>query len=508
MELEPRIRVLVTAFAPVPGSNAHAADLAGLASALRAELDLVTLKTESLPHLEHFGTARMFRVPVTGSPEEQRAGFGRAIGRQLDAQPYDVVQVRGPFEGRAVLPRHRELGFRFVYEVATFPDEAEGPGAEADWHQAHTECLEAADLILVPTQAASRALSERGYGGKVAVVHPGVDIEMFDWWPSVPDDVVRLMYLGSFAADRDLGTLLGAVRRVTGEHPVRVLVAGEPEPERRARLRRMVTAFELDGIVEVRGEPRATALPSLIAACDIGLVPAAESPRFQEGGDLPQPLLEYLACRRPVVAAGVPGVSEVVRDEKEGLLYLPGDETILAEAIETLLSQHTMRARLVESAYDRVRWEFSSAARRRRMAEVYEMLMPGSQDYDAWQEGFDDEATGELPMPDSNSSLRPTQLDVWSSGRVPEEDDEDMIVSGGGAERSLASDAPTIPPTDGDLEGEETGVTTDPPAPDTNPHAPQPRRRTDVDEHAVEPTRIDPAPASGPRGEPSREPER
>ena len=76
----------------------------------------------------------------------------------------------------------------------------------------------------------------------------------------------------------------------------------------------MVDAFGLREVVEVRGEPANIA--GVIAGADVCIAPASEAPRFQVLGDLPQPLLEYLACHRPVVAAGVPGVAEILRDEQ------------------------------------------------------------------------------------------------------------------------------------------------------------------------------------------------
>ena len=392
---EPAIRVLVTAFAPVPGSSPHAGALIGMSAALHAELDLITIKTEAHAHIDRIKDARMFRVPVgVGAAVEQRDAFGRAVDRQLRGEHYDVVHVRGPFEGVIVARHQKQLGYRFVYEVATWPDEAEGMPAEDAWTKAHELCLDEADLVLVPTQAAARSLAERGYAGKVAVVHPGVDVNTFDWWPIGHDETMRLLYLGTFAADRDLSAVLGAIREVARTRPVEALIAGDPDPDRRARLRRMVKAFELDRHVAVRGEPRAVALPTLIGAADVCLAPASATPRFQDFGDLPQPLLEYLACRRPVIAAGVPGVAEVLRDEQEGLLYPPGDEKTLADGIATMMADEKLRTRVVEAAYERVRSLFSDGARRRRIAEVYEMLMHGSQRYDAWSEGFSQEATG------------------------------------------------------------------------------------------------------------------
>ncbi len=394
-----RLRVLVTAFGTVPGPNAHSNALLGLAQSLRADLDLVTLKTPSLAHQSRLGEARLFRVRVTGTAHEKRAAFARAVRRQLEAEEYDVVHARGAFEGLEALPLREPMGFRFIYEVASFPDEAEGAEAEQAWSEAHLACLEAADLVLVGAEAAARALGERGFAGKVAVVSPGVNVDTYDWWPGSTDPaMLRVLYLGPFTQDRDIPTLLAGFRAATQRTPLRVLMAGEPMGERRQALRRMVAAFGLSEQVTVRGEPRAVAIPSLIAACDVGIVGASWAPRFQELGDLPEPLLEYLACGRTVVAAGIPAVAEIVRDELEGLLYVPGDETSLAEALVTLATDQPLRTRLTEAAYARVRQRFGGGARRRRMAEVYEMLVPGSQSYDAWLEAFEDEPGAGAPI--------------------------------------------------------------------------------------------------------------
>ncbi|MDH5492855.1 MAG: glycosyltransferase, partial [Myxococcales bacterium] len=231
--LSRRLRILATAFGPVPGAGSHSAALMAMAGGLRAELDMITLKAEGLAYQGRIGEARLFRVRVGGTPDERREAFGRAVRRQLEAQPYDVVHTRGPFDGSVVASLADELGYRFVYEVATFPDEAEGGQAELEWEQRHLYCLERAELILVQTEAAARHLGDRGFAGKVAVVPPGVDVNGFDWWPSLPNDPPRLIYLGGCGADRDLATLLSAIRALRRRRRLQVLIAGEPRPEAR-----------------------------------------------------------------------------------------------------------------------------------------------------------------------------------------------------------------------------------------------------------------------------------
>ncbi len=398
-----RIRVLVAAFANVPGSSPHAAALMAMIASVRADIDMVTVKTETSSHQERIGDARMFRVPVGDQgPLEQRIVFDRAVGRQLEAESYDVVHVRGPFEGALAADRKSTYGFQLVYEMGTFPDEQLGAEMEKRWGEAHERCLDAADLVLVPTEAARRGVTERvaarprgvAPDDRVLVLPPGVDVGAYDWRPGARASVPRLLYLGAFTADRDIATLLGAVKRVSATRQVRALIAGETNRGRRERVRQMVDAFGLKSVVEVRGEPATIA--AVISGADVCIAPASEAPRFQVLGDLPQPLLEYLACHRPVVAAGVPGVAEVLRDEQEGLLYPPGDEAALAEAILEMLRDASLAERLTEQGYRRVRELFSSGARRRRISEVYERLMPGSQGTDPWEDGFGEDETGEI----------------------------------------------------------------------------------------------------------------
>ncbi len=459
------LRVLVTAFASVPGANHHASAVASMATGLRAQLDVVSVLAAHQAHVEVHHGARIFRVRVVGSATERRAGFCRAVRRQLDADAYDVVHVRGPHEGLVAVDAKGAQGFRLIYEVASFPDEREGPDSERLWLDAHRACLEAADLVLVPTEAAARAVGEEGHAGKTALLPPAVDVGVYDWWPAAPSQISRLLYLGSFGADRDLPTLLSAVRAFRRQHPVQVLLAGEPEPRLRRGIRRLVEAFDLQDVVQVRGEPRGDRIPMLVAACDVAVVTAAAVPRFQEWGDLPQPLLEHMACRRPVVASAVPAVAEVARDEREAHLYLPGEEDALAEALFLLASDREGASALAERAWRRVRASFSASARRRRIAEIYEMLLPGSQQMDAWDEGFEDPVTGEYEFGEAEEGepAEPTGASIPLSGSAS------VRLSGepceGPAGTGTGSRTEELP-----LESTHPGSTLPVPAMDTDPH--------------------------------------
>ncbi len=395
-KMTPRIRVLVAAFDTVPGQNSHSSAVLGMANALHAEIDVVTLRVPGLAHQTQIGGARVFRVSVQGTPSERRQMFHRAVKRQIQGQPYDIVHVRGPHAGMAAISLQRQLGFSLIYEVASFPSENEGPQGQLEWTQSHNHCLQSASAILVGTEAAADALAADECSPRVEVIPPGIDIDRFDWRPPThSEDVTRLLYLGPLGGDRDIGTLLDATAQLASRRPVHVLIAGEVEPARRDAARRALTERGIGAQVDIRGRPEAASIASLIGGCDIGLVTAARSPRFRDLGDLPEPFLEFLACKRPIVVADVPAVRTIVQQDTEALFYTPGDARSLASAVERAMNP-TRRSQLALRGYEKVRRSFTSAARRRRIAEVYERLAPGSQTHDPWSLREDSSVT-ELP---------------------------------------------------------------------------------------------------------------
>ncbi|HEY8429898.1 MAG TPA: glycosyltransferase family 4 protein, partial [Sandaracinaceae bacterium] len=308
--------------------------------------------------------------------------------------------------------------FTLVYEVATYPDP--DPEEHGLWVDAHEDTLAAADVVIVPTDAAADVLEQRRLGARVEVVRPGVDLGTFDWAEVPRAGTPRLLYLGPFSPSRGLDTVLAAVARVASLRPVRVLLAGERDEARRRAMRDAVSKAGLDGLVEVRGEPSERAVPGLIAAADVCLAPSGD---LDAAGlrELPQPLLEYLACYRPVIAANVAGIDELIRDDVEGLLYPPGDASALADAILEALRDATLRERIMEAGYRRARDELSLGARRRRILQVYESIAPGTQRVDPWRERFE-ETTGLIELTTSALDvlgLDPPDVDTSETDAPP-----------------------------------------------------------------------------------------
>ena len=87
---------------------------------------------------------------------------------------------------------------------------------------------------------------------------------------------------------------------------------------------------------------------------------------------------EAMAHGRPVVASAVGGLLDAVEHERTGLLVPPGDGPALRAAIERLLADTTLRARLGAAAREHASERFSWAAATAATIAAYEAaLSPG-----------------------------------------------------------------------------------------------------------------------------------
>ena len=93
------------------------------------------------------------------------------------------------------------------------------------------------------------------------------------------------------------------------------------------------------------------------------------------GYNLPNTILESLACATPVVAFDVGGVGDAVRHLETGWLASAGDPAALAHGIRSLLEDVDLRERLGRNGRELAEREWPSDLEGRRFAELYEELI-------------------------------------------------------------------------------------------------------------------------------------
>ncbi len=110
-------------------------------------------------------------------------------------------------------------------------------------------------------------------------------------------------------------------------------------------------------------------VPSLMSAADIFVLPQLTV----RGTMAPTvTLMEAMASGRAVVAAGVPGMDELVRDGRNGLLFEPGQPGELVSRIQTLTGDPQLRKELGKKAREDMRETRDLDAAVSCLLEIYE----------------------------------------------------------------------------------------------------------------------------------------
>lgn len=162
-----------------------------------------------------------------------------------------------------------------------------------------------------------------------SVIHNG--LEPPDVAPTEP--VVApptLLCLGRLVEEKGFDTAIEALARLLPRFPsARLIVAGDGPA--RAALERRAVEMEIGAAVRFTGWVEPEKVPELIAAASVVVVPS----RWREPFGLVA--LEAAQMGRPVVAARVGGLPEIVLDGVTGFLAPPGDAQALAAYVERLI---------------------------------------------------------------------------------------------------------------------------------------------------------------------------
>jgi len=138
---------------------------------------------------------------------------------------------------------------------------------------------------------------------------------------------------------------------------------------RESRIRQAIAAAGLASRITVLGF--VPDLPAAMAALDLALYPAIES------DGMSRVLFEYLATGKPVVASRVGVVPEVLEHGKTALLVPADDAGALAEAIDRLLDDAALGAKLGAAGSELAQSRFSGAQVAGELARLYAGLIGG-----------------------------------------------------------------------------------------------------------------------------------
>ncbi len=372
-------RVLLTGFCAVPGPRRSGVQLRHVIRSLTPlhSVDLLVVREGDQAYVERQASVRVLRVPTPEADLRlQIQSFQRALKRQLDGADYDVVHCRDSWACVPVLEARARLGYAVIYDLARSPLGETTAEAELDAQYARDEeaCLAAADLVLAPTPSAVKALQSRDKPDRVFLSPPGVDIDRFDWEAPPTGGPPRILYVGTIDPGRGIRVLVRAMAAIVREIDARLVLAGAMAPKFEQPLRDSIRELGLADKIEVTGPVDHDQLPALLATATVCVVPAASDLTPSPMVVFPTKILEYMACRRAIVAPRRETLAHVVENNREALLFEAGDPIDLARKVLRLIGEPLLRERIAQNAYERVRRDFTASATRRALRTAYNVL--------------------------------------------------------------------------------------------------------------------------------------
>lgn len=195
---------------------------------------------------------------------------------------------------------------------------------------------------------------------RITVVHngmPGPDSEPTPVRARTPDDPAVVLLVARLSPRKGVDVALESVASLRrAGRSVRLIVCGSVFPGYEwfeKQLRERADADDLTGAVELRGYVDSTW--PLLAQSDVVIVPSRVEPFGNTA-------VEALLAQRPLVASDVQGLAEIVRDDVNGLLAIPGDAQDLARQMARLLDSPDMAARLARAGRQDALARFSPEA--------------------------------------------------------------------------------------------------------------------------------------------------
>jgi D-inositol-3-phosphate glycosyltransferase len=309
---------------------------------------------------------------------------------------YDVIHSHYWLSGLAARELRRAWGSPIIQMFHTLGhmknSVASGP---QEWEperriEGEAEVMALSDRLVAatPLERAQMVWLYAADAAKIAVVPPGVDLNLFRTMPTeearrrlgLPPTRRIVLFVGRIEPLKGIDTLLKAMALVVPEIPcwqedLSVIIIGgapgagiEKVTAEVARLENLRAELGIEELVTFQGAQDQDTLVYYYAAADMVVMPS----HYESFGMV---ALEAMACGTPVVASKVGGLAFSVQDGQTGFLVPDRDAEALAEKIRLLLCDDELRQQLgLQAAHWAGRYGWPVVAN--QIIDLYEQLQP------------------------------------------------------------------------------------------------------------------------------------
>lgn len=229
--------------------------------------------------------------------------------------------------------------------------------------------LRRADRVVVLSDASKDLLTRNGVPEEKIEVIPTWVKPAFARAPSAAPEGEIILYAGALTFSKGTDVLVRAFARLAPRRPeARLVFVGRGPNEE--ELRRIAREAGVEDRVDFMGYVHHAEAPAWYRRARVFAFPIRSEEAFANV------ILESWSSGLPIVASGISAPAHVIRDGVDGLLVPPEDPEALARALERVLAEEGLAARLAEGGRARLP-EYAMDGIMRRLVDLYRRLVAG-----------------------------------------------------------------------------------------------------------------------------------
>jgi glycosyltransferase involved in cell wall biosynthesis len=241
--------------------------------------------------------------------------------------------------------------------------------------------LQKTDLVVCVSQAMKIEVLEMGVSSrKIAVVPNGVEVEEEVSSKSIESKDLKLqdskdtqdfnlLWIGRMVEKKGIIHLIVGMKTIVKEFPqVSLTLVGDGVLRKELEIKS--TSLGLQDHIRFEGEHHHREIPQFFEKSTLFVLPSLREP-------FGVVLLEAMAAGRAVVASRVGGITDIVLQDKTGILVPPKDPEALANAVIHLLKNKSLRKEMGREGERRVLEHYTWEKVAHQMEEVYKGLLNG-----------------------------------------------------------------------------------------------------------------------------------
>lgn len=232
--------------------------------------------------------------------------------------------------------------------------------------------------VIVTKSMYNDALEAGTFQEKLRTIYNSIDCARFN--SQINGDKIRedysvgnsflVLFVGGFRPVKGLEYLIRAVNLlIKTSLNIKVLLVGFPEDLRYYRdIRNLVKQLKLENYVKIVGPIENEVLPFFYAAADLFVLPS-----LKEG--FPTVLLEAMAMGVPVIASKIKGITDIIINDRVGVLFSPGDHIDLSNKIKTVIKDPKLRKIIKVNGEKRIKKYFDLKKMVSHYTQLYQEIM-------------------------------------------------------------------------------------------------------------------------------------